>query len=66
MCVVLYGYKTWSLPLRKVHRPEIFENMALRKAIWPKNVDAIWDWRKIHKEELPDLYFFSNIIRLIT
>jgi len=40
--------------------------MALRKAIWPKNVDAIWDWRKIHKEELPDLYFFSNIIRLIT
>jgi hypothetical protein len=34
--VVLYGCETWSLILRKEHRPRVFENRVLRRIFGPK------------------------------
>jgi hypothetical protein len=38
MTVVLYGYETWYLTLREVHRLKVFENRVLRKIFGPKRV----------------------------
>jgi uncharacterized membrane protein len=53
--VVLYGYKTWSLTLREEHRLRVFENRVLRGIFGPKR-DVTGEWRRIHNEELNDLY----------
>ena len=34
--VVLYGYETWSLPLREELRLRVFENRVLRRIFGPK------------------------------
>jgi len=45
--------------------PRVFENRALRKIFGPKRDEITGEWRKIHNEELCDLYCSSNIIRVI-
>jgi len=42
----------------------VFENRLLRRIFGPKREEVIGDWRKLHYEELNDLYS-SNIIRMI-
>jgi hypothetical protein len=59
--VVLYGCETWSLTLREEHRLRVFENRVLRRTFGPKT----GDWRKLHNEELHNLYPSPNIIRTI-
>jgi hypothetical protein len=34
----------------------VFENRVLRKVFGPKRVEETGDWRKLHNEELRDLY----------
>jgi hypothetical protein len=51
--------------LRKEHRLEVFENRVLRKIFLPKRQTVKADWRKLHDENLHDLYFSPNIIRVI-
>jgi hypothetical protein len=63
--VVLYGCETWSLTLREEHRLRVFENKVLRSIFIPKKDDVTGGWRKLHNEELRDLYSSPNIIRLI-
>ena len=36
LSLVLYGYETWSLTLRKEHRLRVFENRVLRRIFGPK------------------------------
>jgi hypothetical protein len=56
--VVLYGCETWSLRLREEHGLRVFENRVLRR-------DAMTGGcRKLHDEELHDLYSSPNIIRI--
>jgi len=43
----------------------VFENRVLRRIFGPKRNDVIGKWRKLHNEELNDLYFSPNIIRVI-
>ena len=43
----------------------MFENRLLRMMFWPKRDEVTGDWRKLHNEELNDLYCSSNIIREI-
>jgi uncharacterized membrane protein len=62
--VVLYGCETWSVTLREEHRLRVFENRVLRRIFEPKR-DATGDWRKLHNEELHNLYSLPNIIRMI-
>jgi hypothetical protein len=63
--VILYGCKTWSLTIREEHRLRVFENKVLRRIFGPKRDDVTGGWRKLHNEELCDLYSSPNIIRII-
>jgi hypothetical protein len=63
--VVLYGCETWSLTLREEHRLRVFENMVLRRIFGPKRDEMIGGWRKLHNEELHNLYCSPSIIRII-
>jgi len=31
----------------------------------PKRDEVTWEWRKLHKEELRELYFLQNIVRVV-
>jgi hypothetical protein len=55
--VVLYGCETLSLTLKEEHRLRVFENKVLRRIFGPKTDEAVGGWRKLHYEELHDLYF---------
>jgi len=54
--VVLYGCETWSLTLGEEHRLRVFENRVLRRVFESKRDEVIREWRKLHNEELRDLY----------
>ena len=63
--VVLYGCETWSLTLREERRLRVFENMVLRRIFGPKRYEVTGEWRRLHNEELNDLYCSRNIVRVI-
>jgi hypothetical protein len=63
--VVLYGCETWSLTLREEHRLRVFENRVLRRIFGPKRDEVTGGWRKLHNEELRNLYSSPSIIRMI-
>jgi hypothetical protein len=63
--VVLYGCETWSLKLREEHRLRVFENRVLRRIFGPKRDDVTGDWRKLHNDELHNMYSSPDIIRMI-
>jgi hypothetical protein len=60
--VVLYGCETWSLTLRDEHRLRVFENRVLRRIFGPKRDDVAEEWRKLHSEELHNVYSYPDII----
>jgi hypothetical protein len=62
---VLYGCGTWFLTLREEHRLRIFENRVLRKIFGPKRDAVTREWRRLHNEELNDLYSTPDFICLI-
>jgi hypothetical protein len=62
---VLYGCETWPVTLREVHRLRVFENRVLRRLFGPKRDGVTGEWRKLHNEELNDLYCSRNYIRVI-
>jgi len=66
LSVVLYGCETWSLTLRVERRLKVFENMVLRRIFGPERDEVTGEWRKLHNEELNDLYCSSNMVRVIT
>ena len=59
--VVLHGCQTWSLTLREKSRLRVSENRVLRRIFGPKKDEVIGEWRKLHEEELNDLYSSPNI-----
>jgi len=63
--VVLYGCETWSLKLREEGRLRVCGNRVLRRTFWPKRDEVTGEWRKVHNEEINDLYSSPNIIRVI-
>jgi hypothetical protein len=54
--LVLYGCETWPLTLRVEHRLKVFENKVLRRIFGPKRDEVTRGLRKLHNEELRDLY----------
>ena len=60
--VVLYGCQTWSLTLREECRQWVFENRVLRRIFGPKGEEVTRDWRKLHKEELYEMYCSTSIV----
>ena len=61
--VVLYGCETWSLTLREERRLRVFENRVLRRIFGPRRDEVTREWRKLHNEELIDLYCSSSIVQ---
>ena len=63
--VVLYGCETWSLTLREKRRLRVFENRVLGRVFEPKRDEVAGEWRKLHNEELRDLYSLPSIVRVV-
>jgi hypothetical protein len=63
--VVLYGCETWYLKLREEHGLRVFENRVLSRIFGPKRVEVTGEWRKLHNEELHNVYSSSDIIRQV-
>ena len=53
------------LTLREEHRLRVFESRVLRRIFVPKRNEVTGEWRKLHNEELNDLYSSPNIVRAI-
>jgi hypothetical protein len=61
----LYGYETWSLKLREERRLRVFKNRVLRRIFGPRRGEMTGRWRKLHNEELRNIYFSPNIIIMV-
>jgi hypothetical protein len=53
------------MTLREEHRLTVFENRMLRRIFGPKRDEVIEHWRKLHKNELHNLYSLPSILRII-
>jgi hypothetical protein len=51
--------------LREERRLRVFENRVLRGIFGPKRDEVTGEWRKLHNEELNDLYCSPSIVRMI-
>jgi len=51
--------------LKEEHRLRVFENRVLRMISGPKKDEVTGEWRKLHNEELNDLYSSPNIVQVI-
>jgi len=61
--VVVYGCETWLLTLREEHRLRVFENKVFR-IFGPKRDVVTGEWRKLHHEDLNDLYSSPSLVRV--
>jgi len=62
---VLYGCETWSLILTEARWLRVFENWVQSRIFGAKRDEVTGEWRKLHNEELNDLYCSPNIVRVI-
>jgi len=53
------------LILREERELRVFENMVLRRIFGPRRDEVTGKWRRLHNEELNDLYCSPNIVRVI-
>jgi hypothetical protein len=60
-----YGCETWLLTLREERKLRVFENMVLRRIFGPRRDEITGKWRRLHNEELNDLYSSPSIVRVI-
>jgi hypothetical protein len=63
--MVLYCFETCSLILKEEYRLRVFENRVLRRILvfGPRRDEMTEGWRKLHNEELRDLYSSPSIIK---
>jgi hypothetical protein len=57
--------ETWSLTLKEGHSLKVFENRVLRRIFGSKRDEVTGGWRKLHNEELHNLYSSPSIIRVM-
>jgi hypothetical protein len=51
--------------LREEHRLRVFEDRVLRRIFGPKRCEATGVWRKLHNDELHNLYSSPSIVRMM-
>jgi hypothetical protein len=51
--------------LKEERRLIVFENRVLRRIFWPKRDEITGEWRKLHNEELHEMYSLPNIVWVI-
>jgi hypothetical protein len=56
---------SWSLKLREEHRLRELQNRVLRRIFGPRRDEVTGDWRKLHNENLHNLYSSPSLIRMI-
>jgi hypothetical protein len=49
--------------LREEHELRVFENRVPKRMFGPRRDEVTREWRKLHNEELCDLYYLPSIIR---
>jgi hypothetical protein len=54
-----------SITFIKGHKLRVFENRVLRSIFGPRRDEVTGGWRKLHNEELRDLYSSPGIIRMV-
>ena len=65
LLVILNGCETWSLKLREERMMRVLENGVLRRIFGLRRDEVTGEWRKLHNEELSDLYCSPNIVRVM-
>jgi len=65
LTVGFYRCETWSLTLPEERKVRVFENMVLRRIFVPRGAEVTGEWRRLHNEDLNDLYCSPNIVRVI-
>jgi len=63
--VVLYGCEAWLLTLWEERKLRLFENMVLRRIFRPRRDEVTGECRRLHNEELNDLYSSPDIVWVI-
>jgi len=53
------------LTLREERKLRVFENRVLRRIFGPRADEVTGEWRRLHNEELNELYPSPNIVRVI-
>jgi hypothetical protein len=56
LSLVLHEYETWSFTLREGYKVRVFKNRVLRRIFGPKRDEVTGEWRKLHNEQLHNLY----------
>jgi hypothetical protein len=54
--------KTWFLTLREEYKLRVIENRMIKRLFGTKMEEVTGIWRKLHNDELHDVYCSSNII----
>jgi len=62
--VLLYRCKNWSLTFKEERRLWVSENWMLRRIFGSKRDEVTGEWRKLHNEELIDVYCSRNVVRM--
>ena len=65
LLVFLYGCETWLLTLWEERKLRVFQNMVLRRIFGPRSNEVTGERRRLHNEELNDLYSSPNIVWVI-
>jgi hypothetical protein len=58
----VYWFETWSVTWKEEHRLRVFESRVMRRIFGTKKDKITGEWRRLHIEELYDLYPSLNII----
>jgi len=65
LSAVTYGHETWSLTLREERRLRLFKSSVLRGILGAEREEVTGEWRKLHNEDLNDLYCLPNNFQMI-